>query len=359
MRTNVAQGSPDTITATFGASSDTASVTFTGGEGGGGGGGLVRPTIVLNAILALGGSMDRTPPLSSLDKISENKGIDVPDHIKEILNNFDPNVPISPLVNEEFNLPLKINQNAYPLGSNENTIQTQIINIGEPVRFEMVFYEDSELEHVSIYLNIRNNQRADQSDTQILFNRDKPLEIIDKNSFFENVSVEIIETEDGIKIAVFEITFAKEMETSDLIYKSWDFSRRGTEIMVHDAIQIPPIVEDIPTEEKPTEIVVVEKKPVPDWIKSNAKWWAEGGIDDKTFTNGIGFLISEKIIDIPVEANVSKDKDEESVEEEETVQVRVPQWVKTNAEWWANDQIDEGTFLSGIEYMLKHGIIVA
>jgi len=366
MRTNVAEGSPDEITATFGASSDTAAVTFAGGEGGSGGGGSVRPTVVLNAILGItgGGNIDRAPPLSSLDKISERKDINVPDHIKEILKEFDPKIPIAPLENEEFNLPLKINQKAYPLGSNENTIQTETINIGEPVRFEMTFYEDTVLMHASLYLNIRDNQRADQSDTQILFNKFKPLEIIDKNSFFKDVSVEIIEAGDGIKIAVFEITFAKEMETSDLIYKSWDFKKRGTEIMVHDAIQIPPIIDDIPIEdipdEKPTQETVetTEEKPVPEWVKSNAKWWSEGGIDDKTFTNGIGFLISEKIIDIPVDTNVSEIKDTNiKILEEETAEVKVPQWIKANAEWWANDQIDEGTFLSGIEYLVKHGII--
>ena len=32
---------------------------------------------------------------------------------------------------------------------------------------------------------------------------------------------------------------------------------------------------------------------VPDWIKNNAGWWAEGQIDDQTFVNGIQFLIKE------------------------------------------------------------------
>ena len=37
---------------------------------------------------------------------------------------------------------------------------------------------------------------------------------------------------------------------------------------------------------------------VPAWIKNNAEWWANGEIDDFTFAQGIGFLIKNKIIQI-------------------------------------------------------------
>ena len=35
---------------------------------------------------------------------------------------------------------------------------------------------------------------------------------------------------------------------------------------------------------------------VPEWIKGNAGYWANGDIDDKTFLNGIKFLIENGII---------------------------------------------------------------
>jgi len=37
---------------------------------------------------------------------------------------------------------------------------------------------------------------------------------------------------------------------------------------------------------------------VPSWIKNNADWWADDKIDDFTFAQGIGFLIKNKIIQI-------------------------------------------------------------
>ena len=35
----------------------------------------------------------------------------------------------------------------------------------------------------------------------------------------------------------------------------------------------------------------------------------------------------------------------------------VPGWVKNNAGWWATDQIDDITYISGIQYLVKVGII--
>ncbi|MFQ5496562.1 MAG: phosphate/phosphite/phosphonate ABC transporter substrate-binding protein [Nitrosopumilus sp.] len=42
---------------------------------------------------------------------------------------------------------------------------------------------------------------------------------------------------------------------------------------------------------------------VPDWIKSNAGWWADGTVDDTTFLNGIKFLIENDVIDVSSESN--------------------------------------------------------
>ncbi len=41
---------------------------------------------------------------------------------------------------------------------------------------------------------------------------------------------------------------------------------------------------------------------IPDWIKTNAGWWAEGTVDDETFLNGIEFLIENDIINVSSES---------------------------------------------------------
>jgi len=36
---------------------------------------------------------------------------------------------------------------------------------------------------------------------------------------------------------------------------------------------------------------------------------------------------------------------------------KVPPWIKNNAGWWADGQIDDNSFVSGIQYLVKVGII--
>ena len=39
-------------------------------------------------------------------------------------------------------------------------------------------------------------------------------------------------------------------------------------------------------------------------------------------------------------------------------EVSIPAWIKNNAGWWANDQIDDKTFVNGIQHLIKVGIII-
>ena len=37
---------------------------------------------------------------------------------------------------------------------------------------------------------------------------------------------------------------------------------------------------------------------IPEWIKNNAGWWAEGAIDDNSFVQGIQYLIKEGVLKV-------------------------------------------------------------
>ena len=84
---------------------------------------------------------------------------------------------------------------------------------------------------------------------------------------------------------------------------------------------------------------------LPDWIKNNAKWWADDEIDDDTFVNGIQYLVKNNIIS--VQKNTSA----------EDISDGIPDWIKNNAKWWADDSIDDNTFVNGIQYLVNNGII--
>jgi hypothetical protein len=85
---------------------------------------------------------------------------------------------------------------------------------------------------------------------------------------------------------------------------------------------------------------------VPEWVKNNAKWWSDSQVDDTTFSQGIGYLIKENIIEIDNLPSSSGDSDQS-----------VPEWVKNNAKWWADGMISEDEFLRGITYMVENGIV--
>ncbi len=86
---------------------------------------------------------------------------------------------------------------------------------------------------------------------------------------------------------------------------------------------------------------------IPAWIKNNAGWWAEGQIDDDAFIQGIQFLIKEKILQI-------SSTTQGSISEKDVI----PTWIKNNADWWSQGLISDDDFLKGITFMVENGIIV-
>ena len=47
-------------------------------------------------------------------------------------------------------------------------------------------------------------------------------------------------------------------------------------------------------------ITTTFKQPLPDWIKNNAGWWANGDIDEKEFLSALDFLLSNEILRINI-----------------------------------------------------------
>lgn len=87
---------------------------------------------------------------------------------------------------------------------------------------------------------------------------------------------------------------------------------------------------------------------VPDWVKNNAGWWADGTISESEFISGVEFLITDGIILVPLTTIPSVSTDTSDV---------VPDWVKNNARWWADGAISDDEFLGGITHLVGSGLI--
>ena len=86
---------------------------------------------------------------------------------------------------------------------------------------------------------------------------------------------------------------------------------------------------------------------IPDWIRNNASWWVEGNIDDQAFVAGIQYLIKEGIISIPETTKSSTSSGSQEI----------PAWIKNNADWWSQGLISDDDFVKGIQYLVENQVI--
>ena len=91
--------------------------------------------------------------------------------------------------------------------------------------------------------------------------------------------------------------------------------------------------------------------PIPSWIKNVAGWWADNQVTEIEFIEGITYLINNRIIVI-TDSSTPKDTDDST----NTVHV-IPAWIKNNAGWWADGDIPDSTFISGLQWLISNKIM--
>lgn len=116
---------------------------------------------------------------------------------------------------------------------------------------------------------------------------------------------------------------------------------------------LPPIITEDNSDSSGT-ITSVSEVQIPDYLKTNIQWWADGITTDREFVNSVEFLIEAEIIKSPrISINTDHVSDSENLPED----IQVPNWVKTNAEWFAEGKIPATDFSKGLEYLIENKII--
>lgn len=143
-------------------------------------------------------------------------------------------------------------------------------------------------------------------------------------------------------------------------YVIWIYGRSPENIVpsdLNDYVEIPiTIIENDNLNETPQTSSVIDAPDditvsIPDWIKQTAGWWAAGDIDDTSFVQAIQYLINQGIILIP--PTTPADGTAPAADD-----ATIPSWIKTNAEWWSQNVIDDNTFVQAIQYLIQTGIMV-
>lgn len=99
----------------------------------------------------------------------------------------------------------------------------------------------------------------------------------------------------------------------------------------------------LPTQVAITNIEISSDTSIPQWIRTDAKWWADGTITDSEFVKAIEYLAKEKVIKIQ-----KSDSANSKV---------IPAWLKSSAGWWADGQITDSEFTKSLQYLSNAGII--
>lgn len=99
---------------------------------------------------------------------------------------------------------------------------------------------------------------------------------------------------------------------------------------------------------RPTITPVSADIDIPNWVKKNAMWWSDGQINDPDFAKGIEYLVQENIISVPTT--------EETVDEEANI-TSIPMWVRNNAAWWSEGHLTDVEFANGINFLMASGLI--
>mgnify|MGYP004288474891 CR=1 FL=1 len=95
-----------------------------------------------------------------------------------------------------------------------------------------------------------------------------------------------------------------------------------------------------------------ENVQIPEWVKNVADWWANGEVSETEFLTGISYLINNNIIRLDFMPCSIKN-------ESQTISSAklIPDWVKNNAKWWSEELIEDADFVNGIKYLIEKQII--
>ena len=86
---------------------------------------------------------------------------------------------------------------------------------------------------------------------------------------------------------------------------------------------------------------------IPEWVRTNARWWATNQIADNDFVKGLEYLITQEILLVP----------QTTQDDSETESQQIPTWLRKNAAWWSEGAISNDEFVKGIQYLIQKNIV--
>jgi len=141
-------------------------------------------------------------------------------------------------------------------------------------------------------------------------------------------------------------------EEFSLNYEKITISESSQEPLKEEVVVEEPVesIEPISEPKIKDELEIKSDSKVPEWVQTTAQFWIDEDVSDREFTDALGFLVKEKIIDVKVDTPLDD-------VEQDNKEPQVPDWISTTTEWWINGQVPEDQFLEGIKWMIQNRII--
>ena len=114
----------------------------------------------------------------------------------------------------------------------------------------------------------------------------------------------------------------------------------------HVVFQVDPILQGILKISGFDKGLPPEIPKIPQWIKTNVNWWVTNQISNSEFLEGIDFLFEKQIVSVPERYAINES------------QWNVPSWVKNHIGWWYEKKISDDEFLNIIENFVARKIIL-
>ena len=235
--------------------------------------------------------------------------------------------------------PFSINGKHYRLDE-LNDISPVIIETGKSLKIQLKMYENSgtkNIQHVTLYVNQYGNQILnDLTETAITFEQGKETQISDPNNLIESAKISQ-SSERNKSVFDFEITFSKEIDTSDLLFRVWDAKRNSFDLHIPNSLRI---IMTQPTSTFTEGIIKaglipksnqpMNEEPIFSWNKFD-QWtvYANSIVSDKEFLESVG-----------INGN------------------SVPSWIKqNNAKWVKEGKLTQQELVIALKNLKNRGII--
>lgn len=229
--------------------------------------------------------------------------------------------------------PFSLGGTDYQLPSYTNTIPTTTFQTGKPVEASLLLYSNSgpaAIQHIALYTNLHGlNSEITQSDTYIIYEKGEPIQIVDPNNFFSHVSVSVSQIDNKLQV-VFDVTFAKPMDTSHVVLRVWDSYRNSVDTKILNAWQV---VQSVPVTSPPSSVpapVPTVQNQIQDLMPVIKEW---GGYSSTSISN------SELLADMGIKGHF------------------IPPWFMKTAKWVVNNETTQQDFLNAIKYMYDKEMI--